>query len=530
MTRPAPENPEAVIQPASPAEQAATVLSTVDATAGETVEKFAAEQNRALPEPDAGLPAEWITARDKPMPPALGWRTRGAGRSPITPGLSRWVGSTTQVSGLYPFVLPAGVPAAGVPVGVHQFTREPVGFDAGEYLRNGWATNTAVYLSGEPGTGKSTVARRIMWGLAAFGTGVLVPADTKGEHRKLVEALGGTSVTLGRGLHKINLLDPGPLGLVLDQVGEAVRDRIRQEIQARALTLAEGGLTIASGRPLDDTERLGLALAYELHGRRRPGTTPTLSDLAVILREAPEEIRAAMLAVDAAELARLLRPLLVRLHLLLRGPLAGLFDGASTFSIEPGTPGVCLDLSRLTTDAEDTAVAVAMLAAWGWSAALIDAGQALGVRRTWVQLYDEYWRVLRAGTGMVELSDQVTRLGRHLGVQSIMATHSVDDFEALPTAEDRAKARGIIARCAISICLAQPQSELDKLSRIVPMSPDEQALIRSWAAPPTWAPAQQHPGRGKLMIKPRERLGIPVTMRLPASEKPYHDTDQAWAA
>lgn len=516
------------MQPASGVDGAVVDLRAVDATAGETLADFAAEQLSEEPEPDAGLPPDWVEARDKPVPPALGPRRRGAGRAPFTPSLVRWVGSTAQVCGLYPFVLSAGVPTLGVPVGEHQFTLEPVGLDAGEWLRHGLVTNTGIYLTGEPGSGKSTLARRLMWGLAAFGIGVLVPADTKGEHRQLVEALGGTCVTLGRGLHRINLLDPGPLGGVLDQVPLAEQARLRQEIQARALTLAEGGLTIASNRPLDDTERLALALSYELFTRRRPRDVPTLSDLLTVLRETPEEMRAAMLVGDEDELARMVRPLLMRIQLLLRGPLAGLYEGQSTFSIDPSTPGVCLDLSRLTSDAEDTAVAVAMLAAWGWSAALIDAGQVTGQRRNWLQVFDEHWRVLRAGAGMVELSDQVTRLGRHRGVQSVMATHSLDDFRALPTAADRAKAVGMVARCAIAIVAAQPQSELDQLADIMPWSPDEMSLIRSWAAPPTWAPGAQHPGRGKFMIKARERLGVPVRMRLTARERPFHETDQAW--
>ncbi|MEV6832105.1 hypothetical protein [Amycolatopsis sp. NPDC051102] len=510
----------AAIPPASPAgagptgESEATLL---------TAEQFDGRRRAG-----DGLPAEWIAARDKPIPPALGWRMPGAGRAPIAPKLTRWVGSTAQVSGLYPFVLSAGAPDFGVPVGVHQITREPVSLDVGEYLRRGLVTNVGVYLTGEPGTGKSTIGRRLMWGLSLFGVGVMVPADLKGEHRQLVEGLGGTCVTLGRGLHRINLLDPGPLAGVLDQAPLTERARLRQEIQARALALTEGALTISSGRPLDDSERLALALAYELFGRRRPSDTPTLSDLLVILQEAPEEIRAPLHAADAAESQRLLRPLLVRLQLILRGPLAGLFEGQSTFTIDPRTPATSLDLSRLVAGADDDAVAIAMLAAWGWASALIDAGQVSGFRRTWVQFFDEFWRVLRAGSGMVEIGDQVGRIGRQKGVQALMASHAFADFQALATEEDRAKAVGIIARCSTAIVAAQPQSELDALSSIMQFSRAESALIRSWAAPPTWSGETHHPGRGRYMLKPRERIGIPVRMLLAASERPYHDTDQAW--
>ncbi|MEQ0560714.1 hypothetical protein ABJI51_16630 [Amycolatopsis sp. NEAU-NG30] len=510
----------AAIQPASPAGEPTP-------GAGAAAE-LAAEQAGALRAAGSGLPAEWITARDKPIPPALGWRIRGAGRSPLAPKLPRWVGTTAQLAGLYPFVLSAGTPDFGVPIGVHQITREPVCLDVGEYLRRGLVTNTATYLTGEPGTGKSTIGRRLMWGLSLFGVGVMVPADLKGEHRLLVEGLGGTCVTLGRGLHRINLLDSGPLGGVLEEVPAAERARLRQEIQTRALTLTEGALTISSGRPLNDTERLGLALAYELFFRRRPKDTPTLADLLRILQEAPEEIQAPLHAADTDESKRMLRPLLVRLQLILRGPLAGLFEGQSSFTIDPRTPGACLDLSRLVAGADDAAVAIAMLAAWGWSSALIDAGQVTGRRRTWIQFFDEFWRVLRAGSGMVEIGDQAGRIGRQRGVQAVLASHAVADFLALKSEEDKAKAAGIIARCSTVIVAAQPQSELDDLARIVPLTQPEMALIRSWAAPPTWNGESQHPGRGKYMLKQRERIGMPIRMLLAGSERPYHDTDQAW--
>ena len=496
---------------------------------GVTLNGFAAGQlAEQTASDDVAADREWQVIRGKPLPPALGWRRRGAGRSPIAPPLPRWVGSSTNLAGLYPFVLSGGAPSAGVPIGTHMLTGEPIGLDAGEWLRQGWITNTGIYLTGQPGAGKSTLLRRLMWGLAAFGVGVLVPADLKNEHGPLVTALGGTTVALGRGLHRINLLDPGPLGDVLTAVPSDRRARLEQEIQARALTLAEGGLTIASGRPLSDVERLALASSYELFGERRTSAVPTLSDLLAILRELPDGLMHRLLAHDVAELRHLVQPLVWRLELLLRGPLAGLFDGASTFSIPADTPGVCLDLSRLASDAEDSAVAIAMLTAWGWGAALIDAGQATGRRRNWLQAFDEHWRVMRAGAGMVELSDQVTRLNRHRGVQSVMATHSLDDFKALPTEEDRNKAKGMVARCAISVIAAQPKTELDSLHEVSPLTSQEREWVRSWAAPPTWTPNQRHPGRGKYLIKTGERIGVPVRMQLLTAEAEVGDTDTAW--
>lgn len=59
---------------------------------------------------------------------------------------------------------------------------------------------------------------------------------------------------------------------------------------------------------------------------------------------------------------------------------------------------------------------------------------------------DEISEALRAGPGMVERFDQLTRLNRHYGVGQIMCTHTMKDLYALATEEDREKARGLIER------------------------------------------------------------------------------------
>lgn len=512
-------------------EEVAQARTAAAVTAASRLNQFAAEQAAELAEGDDSN-GEWALLRDKPRPPALGWRRAGAGRAPIVQKLKRWMGSSNNTAFLYPFVIGAGAPALGVPIGPHMLTNEPVAIDAGEWLRAGLITNTGIYVTGQPGVGKSTFLRRLSWGMSAFGTGVLFPADLKNEHGALVRMLGGEHIEVGIGMHKINLLDAGPLKAVLHQVDAATRDRLEREIQSRALWLAEGAMQIADqGQRLSPTDKLAFTVAYELfRDRNKQAVDPTMPDLLRILRELPSEVAHALLvdAADKKELRDLIRPVTVRIELLLRGELAGLFDGPSTFSLGPEIPAMSLDLSRIENQGSDAAVAIAMLASWGWSAALIDAGQTTGKRRNWLQNFDEHWRVMRAGPGMVELSDRVTRLNRHRGVQSTMATHSLDDFEALPTAEDRAKARGMVSRCAVKVIAAQPREELEKLSAISPLSNQEQDWVESWAAPPTWTPGQQHPGRGRYLIKTGRRIGLPVQMTLLPEERSINDTDQAW--
>jgi hypothetical protein len=159
---------------------------------------------------------------------------------------------------------------------------------------------------------------------------------------------------------------------------------------------------------------------------------------------------------------------------------------------------------------------------------VIDGSSAVGRRRNVLRVQDELWRALRVAPGLVERSDRVTRLGRHRGEVSVQVTHSLDDLEALPTEADRAKARGLAARNGIMVLGGMADRELDGIGRITPLTEQEAAMVRSWAAPPTWVTGTRHPGRGKYLIKSGERVGLPVSLSLVETERRLYDTDQAW--
>ena len=108
-----------------------------------------------------------------------------------------------------------------------------------------------------------------------------------------------------------------------------------------------------------------------------------------------------------------------------------------------------------------------------------------------------------------------------------MITHSLADLDALPTAADRAKARGFIERCAITVMGGLPPRELARVREVTPLTAPEQELVTSWSAPDSWQPGARHPGRGKYLIKTGERLGIPVELSLVGAEHALYDTDQA---
>ena len=176
--------------------------------------------------------------------------------------------------------------------------------------------------------------------------------------------------------------------------------------------------------------------------------------------------------------------------MLCAGAIRGMFDRPSSVTADLDTPALSLDISALDDD-EDEVVAAAMLSSWAWAAAVIDGSTAVGQRRTVLRIQDELWRALRVAPGLVERSDRVTRLGRHRGEVSVQVTHSLDDLEALPTEADRAKARGMASRNGIVVLGGMADRELDGIRRITPLTEQEAAMVRSWAAPPTWV--TRHP-------------------------------------
>jgi hypothetical protein len=334
---------------------------------------------------------------------------------------------------------------------------------------------------------------------------------------------------IGRGLHSLNPLDAGPLRAALAQTQGSEHARLVETIRARRLSLLEALVVIVRRAEVTVTERrlLDVALDVVTVGHDHTGEEPTIPDVVRVLANPPAELMDVTACQTPTEFRRACLDLQNTLALLCKGAIRGLFDRPSSVRADLDTPALSLDISALDED-DDEVVAAAMLSSWAWAAAVIDGSTATGRRRNVFRVQDELWRALRVAPGLVERSDRVTRLGRHRGEVSAQVTHSLDDLEALPTEADRNKARGMAARNGTLILGGMADKELDGIRRITSLTSQEAALVRSWAAPPSWVTGTRHPGRGSYLIKTGERMGLPVTMSLLPSEKTLYDTDTAW--
>ncbi|WP_147945403.1 hypothetical protein [Microbispora sp. CSR-4] len=452
--------------------------------------------------------------------PARGWREPYGGCAVHVEAGEEFQATTAQVCGLFPFVAGSGSPAIGTPIGRHQLFGEVVCLDPLAWLRAGLVTNPGVFVLGQPGTGKSTLVKRLIVGAIASGSTALILGDTKPDYTMLVEHVGGQVIRVGRGLDRINPLDAGPLGATVRTQRGAEAERTRWELRGRRLSLLMALCTLIREAPVGNAEEVILGRAIDLLDERL--ATPTVPDVLAVLEEGPEALRSAARTDDPERYRERVSDLVFTLELLCTGSLAGVFDGPTTRPIDLTAPAVSVDISRVGA-AGDKLLTAAMLCTWAYGFAMVDGTTG----HSYLAVMDELWRALRGTPGLVEYADSLTRLNRAKGMASIMITHSLADLEALPTEEDRAKARGFIDRSAITVLAGLPPRELARVSEITRLTGPEQELVASWSAPDSWQPGARHPGRGKYLIKTGDRLGIPVELALVGVEHELYDTDQA---
>ncbi|MGW0785917.1 ATP-binding protein [Streptomyces sp. NPDC002913] len=457
-----------------------------------------------------------------------GWKGAGRGRSALLDPGSVYLSSTVQTAGLYPFVLGGGLPPEGVPIGYDQLTHELVCFDPSGWIGS-LVTNPGVWIMAQPGVGKSAIAKRICLVYNAYGYKLVVPGDVKGEYADLVGELGGQVVRIGRGLDRINPLDSGPLRSILPTLEPGRRAALLSEINGRRSELLHALLTTEMDRRPDPTERNVIEHAIRLVTAAHVGEgDPIIPDVVKVLRDGPAELRAQLMVDTEDDYKALVRGVTHALENLCVGPLSGLFDGPTTTPLDLSAPALSVDLSSLLT-AGDHVVSAGLLATWAYAYSSIDSARAVGLMNSPLVLpLDEMWRALRAGPGIVDAFDSMTRLNRARNEVTLFITHSLRDPESLPTPQDRAKALGMIDRCDSMILGALSVGELERVSAQRPLTDAEIALIASWSSSSGTGldgTRQVHPGRGKYMLRLGTRPGTPVRLQLTDVERRLYETD-----
>lgn len=474
-------------------------------------------------------------------PSPRGWLGRGRGASNYVQAPAEWRGTTVQVCGLWPFAIGTGTPMVGVPIGRHIHTGATLCCDPISWFQSAHLiSNPSAFVLGKPGIGKSTLIRRMATGLSGYGVMPLVLGDLKPDYVDLIEALGGQVIRLGRGRGSLNVLDPGEATDAATRLRAAGFAKEAAQVVAdahgRRHTMVSALLTIMRQAPPTDREETILDRALKVLDERHAGV-PVLGDLLKVIQEGPAEVRA--VALDRGDRTRyetITEDLEASLIGLVGGGRLGeLFSQQTTNPMRRDKP-VVYDVSSIE-DSDMDLQAAALLACWSAGFGTVNVANALAdaslePRRHYFVILDELWRALRAGRGMVDRVDALTRLNRTRGVGVAMISHTMSDLLALASEEDRMKAKGFVERSGMVICGGLPAAEMAQLTSAVPLSRAEQDLLIGWQDPPAWDSTAGReadpPGRGKFLVKVGGRPGIPVTVELTPVELSINDTNELW--
>jgi len=475
-------------------------------------------------------------------PGPRGWFRPAGGRVNVVQPAVEYRGTTRQVCGLWPFPVGAGTPMVGVPLGLHLSTGATVCGDPISWFKAGLISNPSVFVLGIPGIGKSTFVRRMAAGGAGFGVLPLVLGDLKPDYVDLIEALGGQVIQLGRGRGHINVLDPGEASDAAERLRAAGKEELARQVLAdahgRRHTMVSALLTILRKSPPSDREESIIDRALKWLDENHPGV-PTLPDLLEVVQLAPPEVRE--VALDRGDLARykvITEELEASLISLTSGGRLG-----ETFAQATDVPmkrdrAVVYDVSSIDDSDLDLQAAV-LLACWSAGFGTVNVAHALAdaglePRRNYLVILDELWRALRSGRGMVDRVDAITRLNRTRGVGQAMISHTMSDLLALPTEEERMKARGFVERAGMLVAGGLPGAEMPMLNAAKPLSRAEQDILISWQDPPPWDAANgreaEPPGRGRFLVKVGGHPGIPLKVELLPMERNVNDTNKMWSA
>jgi hypothetical protein len=468
-----------------------------------------------------------------------GEKHEDSGRYALVRDVPEYHSTTKQACGLFPFVVGSGSPSRGVPIGRHILWGETVSCDPFAWLDAGLVTNLGMFVAGQPGVGKSSFAKRVTRGCMAKGVRPLYLGDLKPDYTRVVRSAGGQVIEIGRGMDSLNALDAGPLGAVLSQLSGAAAETLRAEIRGRRIAALMALCSLVrAGDPITNVEEsvLGAAIDIVADGSEFSGVQPVIPDVLAILDEEPvrdrlldaaavPEFRRRQGPVAAARaFEQETRRLRQTFRVLIEGSLAGVFDRQTSTVLDLDAPAVSVDISRVAASG-DTLLAAAMLSTWSYGFAMIQASQALHPERSYFAVLDELWRALRGTAGIVDHVDTLTRVYRARRVAHMFLTHSLADLDALPTEADRAKARGFVDRCAITVLAGLTPREVADFGDVITLTKPERDMIASWSAPETWQPGIRHPGRGRYMLKTGARVGLPVQMTLIGDEPALYHTD-----
>ena len=363
--------------------------------------------------------------------------------------------STAALEAIFPFQTSGTGSRAGIAIGPSP-TGGTFTFDPWMLYQAGQLTNPNVLIVGDVGSGKSALAKTLVWRGLEFGRGAHI-VDPKGEYASLADAAGVEPIALRPGGNTIlNPLDPGAAGHHLPPT-----DLFHRNIATvRALTEATLGRTCRQLEMVLLTATLARVISLDIGdhtGRSLPrhGQTATLPMLAEALVTPDREVarRVNMDPVRVIEESRELALAMARLvddH----GDLGGMFAGHTNIDADAIGQLTVVDIAAIYRS-HRAALPLVMIAAASWLQLAVTASA-----RGWFQVNDEAWALL-SDEASARWMQTNQKLARQLSLSVVNVMHRLSDTAAAGDAGSttRSLAEGVITDSGTWVIYRQKPGE-----------------------------------------------------------------------
>jgi hypothetical protein len=271
---------------------------------------------------------------------------------------------------------------------------------------------------GKSGHGKSAMVKTYVLRQMAFRDRAFVVLDAQGEGdtgewTNIASAMHVTPIRLSYG--GPDTATPGS-GIRINPLDPAIPLPHQRDVLASMVEIVAGA-ALSSGAAF----ALDVALAAARRQAAAASRVPVLTDVFRAVT-APGPAMLGDRECTVAELAEWGMPVAFALDRLVRGSLAGLFDGTTSGDIDLTGKLIIVDLTRLPREGEAMPLFMAVIGAWlrfGW----IDPRSTI----KYSLVVEEAWHIL-GHRPVARLFNEFMRFGRRLGLSVIAVAHHLSDL------------------------------------------------------------------------------------------------------
>jgi hypothetical protein len=478
-----------------------TVISYQDGTLTRAQRKQLAAEVRARSRP------ERVDAGPVDRLPEIQGRLGGDGgtyRNTVPVRMPEHQATSYTLAAVYPFLAGPPVPAVGPVLAMDLRSGSEFCFDPWEWYELGLVGSANILVAGGYRQGKSFFVKMLVTRSILFGRQGINTSDAKGEHVRVAQQIGGDVIQLGAGgsKHRLNPLDRGPRRRDSTDLEHEAFVSTRRSTTLAAMT--EMLLPKGHGLGVHEHTALEWALGAEIEGTDDHPTVGGIYRRLVDLTPGdgtgyPE------LYDDSRRIQHALRRLVT-------GDLAGMFDGASTVTLNTESPYTVFDTSEMMQRGA-TALGLSQLVTNSWVNSVI-ADKTSG--RKYFVLAEEGWAEMNSVAALRAMQMR-QKLSGEFGICTIMVVHEGGDFTSVGPAgsEERSLAETLVNGFANKITFRQEPGQLASTAAVLGFTPEDVEDIKSL-------------DKGEALFKVKDRSYLLSTAAVSSDwERTWFDTDAA---